>query len=321
MNLVFGAEGLTVGEGAFLMACCNHTDDRGYVIASMQQLADESHMKERTARDNKQRLIKRGLLAAAERYHPKNGARIADLYRVNVDLLKQMQRKPKDYGPTVVEELTFTTPEESSRSNPPADSARGAADSAGGAADPASTPPADSAPLLPSSPEPSSLSDGPDASPEPTATAERETSAARQDIPGQPAASPEVTGTAAPVPGDFIAQALAASWHQAHGVRPGRSQLRDIAADAAAAQQDGAAPDWLLSAVVPFMVSRRYLDLGRALTHRDCPSARPAANGQAPGGRTCPDGRCDGSGVAYRPDDARQESPLRCTCRTRRATA
>lgn len=158
MNLVFGAEGLTVGEGAFLMACANHTDDRGYVIASMQQLADESHMKERTARDNKQRLIKRGLLAAAERYHPKNGARIADLYRVNVDLLKQSQRKPRDYGPTVIEELTFAMPGESRRSDPPAESAGGAAESAGGAAESAPTPPAESAPLLLPSSVPSSLS-------------------------------------------------------------------------------------------------------------------------------------------------------------------
>ena len=151
MNLVFRADGLNTGEFAFLMACCNHTDDRGYVIATMQQLADEAHMKERTARDNKQRLIKRGLLAAAERYHPKNGARIADLYRVNVDLLKQMQRKPRDYGPTMIEELTFATPEENSRSDPPAESA-------GGAAESAPTPPAESAPLFLPSSSPSSLS-------------------------------------------------------------------------------------------------------------------------------------------------------------------
>ncbi|RIH58190.1 helix-turn-helix domain-containing protein [Streptomyces sp. SHP22-7] len=123
MNLVFRADGLNTGEFAFLMACCNHTDDRGYVIASMQQLADEAHMKERTARENKQRLIKRGLLASKDRYSPKNGARLADLYRVNIDLLKQMQRQPRDYGPTMIEELTFATPEENSRSTPPAESA------------------------------------------------------------------------------------------------------------------------------------------------------------------------------------------------------
>ncbi|MEU3330214.1 helix-turn-helix domain-containing protein, partial [Streptomyces albus] len=112
MNLVFQAGGLNTGEGAFLMACCNHTDDHGYVIASMRQLADEAHMKERTARENKQRLIKRGLLAAAERRHPKTGARIADLYRVNLKLLASMKRERTDYGPTVIEELTFAEPEE-----------------------------------------------------------------------------------------------------------------------------------------------------------------------------------------------------------------
>ncbi|MFG2716584.1 hypothetical protein ACGFX2_39635 [Streptomyces goshikiensis] len=158
MNLVFQADGLSVGEGAFLMACCNHTDDKGYVIASMQQLADEAHMKERTARENKQRLIKLSLLAAAVRYHPKTGARIADLYRVNIDLLRRMQRKRTDYGPTVLEELTFATPEETAgqppRRNPPpppAESAAPPAESAGGV-------PADSAPLLLPSSSPSSLS-------------------------------------------------------------------------------------------------------------------------------------------------------------------
>ncbi|RIH58435.1 helix-turn-helix domain-containing protein [Streptomyces sp. SHP22-7] len=157
MNLVFRADGLNTGEFAFLMACCNHTDDRGYVIASMQQLADEAHMKERTARENKQRLIKRGLLASKDRYSPKNGARLADLYRVNIDLLKQMQRQPRDYGPTMIEELTFATPEENSRSTPPAESAppRRNPPPPGGIRP---YTPAESAPLLLPSSSPSSLS-------------------------------------------------------------------------------------------------------------------------------------------------------------------
>lgn len=111
MNLVFQADGLSVGEGAFLMACCNHTDDRGYVIASMRQLADEAHMKLTAAKSNKQKLIKRGLLARSDRYSPKNGAQLADLYRVNLDLLASMKRARTDYGPTLVEELTFDVPQ------------------------------------------------------------------------------------------------------------------------------------------------------------------------------------------------------------------
>ncbi|MEV0475542.1 hypothetical protein [Streptomyces prunicolor] len=193
MNLVFGAEGLTVGEGAFLMACANHTDARGYVIASMQQLADESHMKERTARDNKQRLIKRGLLAAAERYHPKNGARIADMYRVNLDMLKQIQRNPRDYGPTVVEELTFATAEETRRSDPPADSAAPLADSAAPPADSAPTPPADSAPLLLPSSSPSPLSGVPPV-PLASGTDEREMDASRDKTTSTPPAAAAVPG-------------------------------------------------------------------------------------------------------------------------------
>ncbi|MFF3208345.1 hypothetical protein [Streptomyces sp. NPDC002962] len=122
MNLVFQADDLSVGEGAFLMACCNHTDQRGYVIASMQQLADEAHMKMTAAKANKQRLIERGLLAAKDRYSPKNGARIADLYRVNLELLASMKRARTDYGPTLVEELTFPAPPQTRRSDPPSDS-------------------------------------------------------------------------------------------------------------------------------------------------------------------------------------------------------
>ncbi|WP_432190562.1 hypothetical protein [Streptomyces sp. Tue6028] len=123
MNLVFQADGLSVGEGALLMACCNHTDAKGYVIASMQQLADEAHLKMTAAKANKQKLIQNGLLAAKERYNPKNGARIADLYRVNLDLLATMKRARTDYGLTLVEELTFTAASKNHRSNPPSDPA------------------------------------------------------------------------------------------------------------------------------------------------------------------------------------------------------
>lgn len=122
MNLVFRADGLNTGEFAFLMACCNHTDDRGYVIASMQQLADEAHLKMTAAKANKQRLIKRGLLAAKERYSPKNGARISDLYRVNLKLLAEMKRQRVDYGPSIVEELSFAASQETPSSDPPSDS-------------------------------------------------------------------------------------------------------------------------------------------------------------------------------------------------------
>ncbi|WP_405675479.1 hypothetical protein OG848_47670 (plasmid) [Streptomyces canus] len=166
MNLVFQAEGLSVGEGAFLLACCNHTDAKGYVIASMQQLADESHMKMTAAKSNKQRLIQRGLLASSERYSPKNGARIADLYRVNLDLLATMKRARTDYGPTLIEELTFNVPKKTPRSAPRSDSDPSPrSDSAPPPSD--SDPPrsdsdgdagSDSDPLLLPSPSPSSLS-------------------------------------------------------------------------------------------------------------------------------------------------------------------
>ncbi|MFB6962438.1 hypothetical protein ACFCYB_37020 [Streptomyces sp. NPDC056309] len=174
MNLVFQANGLSVGEGAFLMACANHTDDRGYVIAHMQQLADEAHMSLRSARDQKARLEKKKLVKAAPRFNPKNGAQIANLFRINLDLLRSMKRQRKDYGPTLVEELSFDeAPKENPSSappaksaaplpdppaDPPADLAPPPADLAPPPADLAGTGGAKSAPLLLPSSAPSSLS-------------------------------------------------------------------------------------------------------------------------------------------------------------------
>lgn len=192
MNLVFQADGLSVGEGAFLMACCNHTDAKGYVIASMQQLADEAHLKESAAKSNKQKLIQRGLLASSERYSPKNGARIADLYRVNLELLASMKRARTDYGPTLVEELTFKVPQENPRSDPPSDSdpPRGRNPTpprripTPPRSDPDPAPPSDSDPLLLPSKTPSSLSSvsgGADGTRDVPPDGERETEAPAED--------------------------------------------------------------------------------------------------------------------------------------------
>lgn len=82
-----------------------------------------------------------------------------------------------------------------------------------------------------------------------------------------------------------VVRVLAAQWQEKYGITPGRRQLASMKADAAAALSDGDNPDWLTDAVVPFMVRRRYLDLGRARTHRDCPSPKAAAT-------ATPDGMC-----------------------------
>ncbi|MFF7366051.1 hypothetical protein [Streptomyces sp. NPDC008125] len=163
MNLVFQAGGLKTGEGAFLMACANHTDDRGYVIAHMKQLADEAHMSLRAAQDNRARLEARGLLRSKERLSPKNKAQIANLFRINLDKLAAMKRSKTDYGPTLIEELTFDAadvpPEEKPSSDPHADSAPPPADSAPPHAESAGDGDAESAPLLLPSSVPSSLSE------------------------------------------------------------------------------------------------------------------------------------------------------------------
>lgn len=243
MNMVFMADGLSTGEGAFLLACCNHTDDRGYVIASMRQLADEAHMKETAAKSNKQKLIKRGLLAAGDRYSPKNNARLADLYRVNLPLLASMRRARTDYGPTMIEELTFAEPVEKPSSapgsesdpgpgpdlaDPPSDSDPGGSESDPGGSESDGGVGSESDPLLLPSSSPSSLSTraGTRAAAATQASDERESQAAPQeptaggkrgrtgaaapaparvDIPAQPQAP-----NAGPVPSDEARQVLAA---------------------------------------------------------------------------------------------------------------
>ncbi|MET8788006.1 hypothetical protein [Streptomyces sp. NPDC004589] len=166
MNLVFQADDLNVGQFAFLMACANHTDDRGYVIAHMQQIADEAHMSLRTAQAKRAELEKRNLVKSAPRFSPKNGAQIANLFRINLDLLQSMKRARKDYGATLIEELTFDTAlKENPSSDPHADSAPPPARSAPPhanlappGADLAGAGGADLAPLLLPSSSPSSLS-------------------------------------------------------------------------------------------------------------------------------------------------------------------
>nr|WP_173295554.1 helix-turn-helix domain-containing protein [Streptomyces sp. F2] len=258
MNLVFRADGLNTGEFAFLMACCNHTDDRGYVIASMQQLADEAHMKERTARENKQRLIKRGLLATKERYSPKNGARIADLYRVNIDLLKQMQRTPRDYGPTMIEELTFATPEENSRSTPPAESAP--------------TPPADSAPLLLPSSSPSSLSgvDGQQQESRGSVAGEREAAEPKDD---NPTDSPAGVGDTSDV--DKVMDAYIGAYMTTAGLPPRPDDVRSVHAGAVALLSVGRSVD-SLRCLAAELGTKGWTDLVKHAQHNP-EQARPAA--------------------------------------------
>ncbi|MEU3051430.1 hypothetical protein ABZ705_33945 [Streptomyces sp. NPDC006984] len=98
-----------------------------------------------------------------------------------------------------------------------------------------------------------------------------------------PAAPTKTTNTTAPgaADGDELATAAAAVaaefsnlWKAQRGTRPSRRQLDDIARDAAEAIEAEDSPEWLTKLVVPFMVSRNYLDLARAKTHPQCPPPR-----------------------------------------------
>ncbi|MFE2768753.1 hypothetical protein ACFXGD_21390 [Streptomyces albidoflavus] len=174
----------------------------------------------------------------------------------------------------------------------------------------AKTPPltCDDAPPLSSSPSFPSLSEAPAVAEEanaparPGSTDEREKRAAPND---EQAERHEERGQTSPAEsaggaseaersadeGRFVAAALAAEWRTLHGTAPGRQQLEVVTRQADEAIADGDNSEWLIKTVAPFMASRRYLDLGRARTHRACPPPRSAAGavGAAGAPERCPD--------------------------------
>ncbi|MFI9214311.1 hypothetical protein ACIGW7_40050 [Streptomyces sp. NPDC053253] len=96
-----------------------------------------------------------------------------------------------------------------------------------------------------------------------------------------PAAPTKTTTAPGAADGDELAIAAAAVaaefsnlWKAERGTRPSRRQLDSLALDAAEAIEAEDSPEWLTQSVVPFMVSRNYLDLGRAKTHPECPAPR-----------------------------------------------
>ncbi|MGW2181254.1 hypothetical protein ACWCXX_24775 [Streptomyces sp. NPDC001732] len=101
-----------------------------------------------------------------------------------------------------------------------------------------------------------------------------------REIPAAPTNS--TTAPGAEVGEDPIAAAAAVAeqfanlWKAERGTRPSRRQLDSIALDAAEAIASEDSTEWLTQSVVPFMVSRNYLDLARAKTHPQCPAPRGA---------------------------------------------
>ncbi|MFK0203463.1 hypothetical protein [Streptomyces lavendulae] len=100
----------------------------------------------------------------------------------------------------------------------------------------------------------------------PLVTAEVETDKTERENPATPDKPTPVSAAAA------VADVFAELWKTKHGTRPGRRTIEAVAVDAAEAIEDGDAVEWLVNSVVPFMVGRRYIDLGSAKTHRECPS-------------------------------------------------
>ncbi|MFD8525506.1 hypothetical protein ACFV2D_36820 [Streptomyces capillispiralis] len=231
----------------------------------MQQLADEAHLPLSTARAKKSKLIKRGLLARGERFSPKNNAQLADLIRVNLDLLASMKRPRSDYGPTLVEELTFAAPQETPSSDPPLES------SGAGALESSTL-------LLPSS-SPSSLpsvtADADGASGTATDGGEREAAAPDASVPEPRAAEPEA-------PADRVARVWAAQ-RAALGVVTSPARVKAMAKEAGWLLATGL-PVELLEAEVTLMASEpTWFSLVKHMESR-----KPA---ESAGGREerCPD--------------------------------
>ncbi|MEU9535885.1 hypothetical protein AB0D00_26700 [Streptomyces sp. NPDC048213] len=101
-------------------------------------------------------------------------------------------------------------------------------------------------------------------------TEERETPAAPTNSTTAPVADVGVLHAAAAA----VAEQFANLWKVERGTRPSRRQLESITLDAAEAIEAEDSVEWLTQSVVPFMVSRNYMDLARAKTHPQCPAPR-----------------------------------------------
>ncbi|MEU6965078.1 hypothetical protein [Streptomyces chrestomyceticus] len=96
-----------------------------------------------------------------------------------------------------------------------------------------------------------------------------------------------------------VAAAFAEQWKAERGTRPSRRTVEAVAIDAAEAVEDGDEVGWLMTSVVPFMVARKYVDLGRAKTHQECPPPRGA---KLPGQRPAVPDWCGECNDGLRPD-------------------
>jgi len=105
--MVYAAGGLTANEKHLLGAYCNHTDAHGYCWPGVPRLADETGMSERTVNRVNASLKAKKLIKAMHRFNPVTGEQITNLTRVNLDLLAEMERPPREYDDNLVEAITF----------------------------------------------------------------------------------------------------------------------------------------------------------------------------------------------------------------------
>ncbi|MFJ2774805.1 helix-turn-helix domain-containing protein [Streptomyces sp. NPDC087300] len=290
MGMVFDAEGLDGSEKLLLLAYCNRTDDHGYCWPGQKRLVDDCGTSAATVKRAKASLVKKGVLASVRRIDPRTGEPITNLTRVNLKLLAAMARPKQPYDDNIIEQLTFAPVEETElpvrRQATPRGKAAGLLRAQNEPGPDLLTahlepgPGSDCAqPGLKMSPrsaqnEPLNLSypsGNPHLSPSPAVTPSAPVAAEAETDEGE---LPPAPGRPAVANAAVLAEDFAALWMRQHGTRPGRRTIQAVVGEAAEAFEDGDAVEWLRDKVVPFMVARRYVDLGRAKTHRECPPPR-----------------------------------------------
>lgn len=107
MTLALYVDGLSSSEKLVLIAYAEHANRHGYAWPSAQRLADVTGLSRATVTRANASLRKRGLIKTVRRVNPKTGEPISNLTRINVDLLRSMQRRDVEEYTDLIEEITF----------------------------------------------------------------------------------------------------------------------------------------------------------------------------------------------------------------------
>jgi len=118
VGMIIDAGGLDGSEKLLLIAYANRTDAHGYCWPGMQRLADDCGTSLKTVKRIKNRLIEKNLIKVERRSSVKGSRPLTDLARLNLSLLADMKRSPREYDDNLVDRITFdndTEPQVKSR--------------------------------------------------------------------------------------------------------------------------------------------------------------------------------------------------------------